>query len=342
MIHLFPIEPIKERYSADWYRWWKSELDKSGIPTVVCDGQRLRTPERGDAIQHGQFLDALDTNYYKATQLASFIEWFDAGQVSDGDVVVFMDGWNPAVTSVGYIRNVVGIKLKIVLVLHAGTWDRRDHLSNVGMGSWASYNEKGWMEVADKILVATDFHKKMIEDWRHGALDKIVVTGFPLVLTELDRFKRDWSEKEQLVVFPHRIAKEKMPVAFDQLKYLYSEKYPSDRVAWIRSQDVYTAKDSLYELLGKAKVAFSAALQETWGIVQQEAWYLGAVPVVPDRLSYKELYPKEHRYIDMKEAVKMVHSILHAEENPSPEFRPTRHPHDAFENIIREIRGLHG
>ena len=43
-------------------------------------------------------------------------------------------------------------------------------------------------------------------------------------------------------------------------------------------------------MLGKAKIVFSANLQETLGIGCYEALCAGAVPLVPNRLSYEEMY----------------------------------------------------
>lgn len=345
-IHLFPIEPIEERYSADWYRWWPEALKKAGFPLAIYTGDRLKGQKRGEAIQHGQFLDAIDTQYYKAIQLAEFVQQVHKGRVEDGDIVLLLDGWNPAVTSLAYIRDVVKIKYKIVLVLHAGTWDPHDHLSACGMGKWACWNEIGWISAADSVLVATEFHRRLLHSF-FGDLDddgykylKIRVTGFPLVLSELDKYKIPWSEKEDMVVFPHRLAIEKQPVVFEQIKEIYYETYPEDlgKIKWLRTQDAYSNKESLYRMLAKSKVAFSAARQETWGIVQLESWYLGAVPVVPDRLSYKELYPSEHKYRDIAEAIKMIHRYVHSDKGV--DFNPARDPRLAFRSIVDELKRM--
>ena len=338
-IHLFPIEPIEERYSADWERWWPAALQEAGFRLHVYEGERLPSRRFGKSIHHGQFLDALDTHYYKSTQLADFIKAVDAGEVKDGDVVLLLDGWNPAVTSLAYIRAIAEIRFKIVLVLHAGTWDPHDHLTQRGMGEWAKHVELGWIRAADRVLVATEFHEAVLrnyfgEDFRH-----VKVTGFPLVLSELDQYKTWWSMKEQLVVNPHRLAPEKQPQVFGELQRMYEERYGRGDVEWVNTQEVYTDKPSLYRLLARAKVAFSAALQETWGIVQLESWYLGCMPVVPRRLSYQELYHEPHFYTVMENAVEKVHFAL-TKRTALPEFNPHRDPRVAFVRIIGELESL--
>ena len=49
-------------------------------------------------------------------------------------------------------------------------------------------------------------------------------------------------------------------------------------------------KEQYHNLLGTAKFALSFAEQETLGISMYEAACAGAVPIVPNRLSYIEMY----------------------------------------------------
>jgi len=268
-----------------------------------------------------------------------------AGAVDRGDTVLFLDGWNPAVTSVRYMSDVCGMGLKIVLVLHAGTWDPWDHLTQCGMGRWAGLCEVGWMLAAYRILVATNFHKELIQeqyiaDDGDELEDKIRVTGFPLMLSELNPHQIPWRDKKKQVVFPHRLAKEKQPQMFDAVREIFESTYPEVKdVTWIRTQDQYTDKASLYRMLAESKVAFSAALQETWGIVQLESWYLGCWPVVPDRLSYQEIYPADHRYQSLEEAARMIKQSLDSPKAPA--FVPGHEPEAAAWNgIERELRAL--
>lgn len=342
-MHLLPIEPIEERYSADWYRWWPEVMRRYGLQVRVYDGDRLAGPLRGAAIQRGQFLDAVDTHYYKATQLARFCKSVDLGDVQSGDVVLLLDGWSPAVTSLAYIRDVAGIQFKIVLVLHAGTWDPQDHLSRCGLRPWAKHVEAGWMRAADRILLATSYHRDLILQYTDEYVaDRIAVTGFPLELDEIASYARPWAERPMQVVFPHRLAPEKRPDWFSLLREEYERAYPADRVRWVRTQDLLVVgeptKPTLYRTLGESRVAFSAALQETWGIVQLEAWFLGAAPVVPDTLSYRELYPLESRYGAIPEAVEVVHRELHAPSQRA--FHPGRDPRDAWVEIMCEMGRL--
>ena len=49
-------------------------------------------------------------------------------------------------------------------------------------------------------------------------------------------------------------------------------------------------------MLGEAKLVFSANLQETLGISWYEGAIAGAIPMVPDRLSYSEMAMDNFKY----------------------------------------------
>jgi hypothetical protein len=55
-------------------------------------------------------------------------------------------------------------------------------------------------------------------------------------------------------------------------------------------QDQQLTKNEYHTLLGQAKIVFSANLQETLGISCFEGAVVDAIPMIPNRLSYKEMY----------------------------------------------------
>lgn len=99
--------------------------------------------------------------------------------------------------------------------------------------------------------------------------------------------------KRDLILFPHRLAPEKQLPIFEDLRqhlpqydFKVCQEYP-------------LSKNEYHNLLGESKMIFSANLQETLGISWYEGALVGAIPMVPDRLSYKEMaldtfkYPSE-------------------------------------------------
>jgi hypothetical protein len=96
--------------------------------------------------------------------------------------------------------------------------------------------------------------------------------------------------KRDLILFPHRIAPEKQVEIFRDLK----EHLP--QYEFVVCQDQELTKNEYHNLLGEAKIVFSASLQETLGIGCYEGALVDAIPMVPDRLSYSEMYYEGFKY----------------------------------------------
>ena len=114
------------------------------------------------------------------------------------------------------------------------------------------------------------------------------------------------TEKEDIVVFNGRNVDEKQPWFFDEL----TERLHSTGAKFFNTQLHNFSKDEYYDLLSRAKVVVSYALQENFGFGVNEAVYLGCVPVLPNRLVYPEFYTEEYLYNTFDESVNMVDDIL--------------------------------
>jgi hypothetical protein len=96
--------------------------------------------------------------------------------------------------------------------------------------------------------------------------------------------------KRDLILFPHRIAPEKQVEIFRDL----ATQLP--QYEFVVCQDTPLDKHEYHKLLGRAKIVFSANLQETLGISCYEGALVDAIPMVPDRLSYTEMYYDGFKY----------------------------------------------
>ncbi|HVI00821.1 MAG TPA: DUF3524 domain-containing protein [Enhygromyxa sp.] len=65
-------------------------------------------------------------------------------------------------------------------------------------------------------------------------------------------------------------------------------------------------------LLGRAQICLSTAVHEFFGISVIEAGHCGARPLVPDALSYPELWPDELRYPDEQHAITKLEQLCRA------------------------------
>lgn len=332
-VWIFPIEPFEERYTAQWLEWFDTRFRKYVDTVAIVHDARWSY----GAIASGEFLDVIGTHIYKARQLAAFAEEVARGNVKNGDTVLFLDAWNPAVQSVAYIRDGMGLDIKLVGCVHAGTWDPADFLSRKGMAKWAKPSERGMLKCLDSICVATKCHAEMIEGYFGEGLP-LVVTGFPLYDEEFVEHALLWTERPRLVVFPHRLAPEKDPEGFRVLEETYRERYSDESVKFVRTRDVCESKLDYYRLLGQARAVFSSARQETWGIAMLEGALLGAHPVSPQRLSYPEVHGEERTFCDFSQAADMVRAALDAEA-PHEHARRDDWRDKAMRQIAAQCRG---
>ena len=302
MLYVVPIEPLEERYSEQWLKWTQHYFSQNKQTPHKLIVPRTNGYQR---IKNGAFLDVVGTNLYKSRQMSVILKLFEDGKVRDGDIFWFHDLWFPGLESLFYIRDALGINFKIFGCLHAGTYDPHDFLTRKGMGSWGMPLERAWFNEVDGIFVATKFHKKLLIDsgrinvWNEWWGDNVRVTGFPFYSMDIrgeSTLGWDYSIKWLIdpynvhIVFPHRLDPEKQPEKFDELEAVLRQDPRCKNWKFTKTKEVCTNKESYYKLLRNADVAVSFALQETWGIAMQEALVCGAVPVVPNRLSYTEMY----------------------------------------------------
>lgn len=301
-----PIEILEERYSKQWFEWFMSAFVKNGIDPIVVGDQKERT------IKTGQFLDVYETNAYKLKQLLQIIHILET-HPDDDFTIFFMDAWFAGIETLSYIKNCANRKIKLKGMVHAGTWDNYDFLSQSGCGKWAKPFELSLFKQFDEIFYASDFHLKLIQSY----FSEILPCKFSLVRWPVIDPVKNLPKKENIVVFPHRLAPEKNPHFFDALRSVFTADFGSlvPDVRFIKTKDICKTKDDYYDLLSRAKVAVSFANQETFGIAMIEAFHYGCFPVVPDRLSYKETFEFQYRFNTIEEAAVLVYKGLIAENN---------------------------
>lgn len=298
MLFNIPIEPLEERYSAQWIKWFDQEFKEHCIDCVNIMGETLT-----DTIETGSFLDVCGTNYYKASQLMKISRMIHNEEITDGDILLFHDLWFPGLEMIAYMRDGMGLSnLHIAGIIHAGTYDPYDFLYKQGMSHWGKKLEESWFRIIDQVFVATKFHKRLLVNSRDIDPKKVHITGLPIYYYPPVKPV----EKENIVVFPHRLDSEKNPNLFDMM----TQELARGDWRFIKSKNVCKNKQEYFDLLHKSKIAVSFADQETWGIAQQEALFAGCFPVVPNRLSYSEMYPPIFQYASFKEALDLVEEMM--------------------------------
>lgn len=76
------------------------------------------------------------------------------------------------------------------------------------------------------------------------------------------------------------------------------------------TQDKQRSRKEYLKLIGQSKIFISVAMQENFGVSLREAMELGCYPIVPNKLSYVEIVPKEYRYDDIEECMNMIRKLV--------------------------------
>ena len=250
----------------------------------------------------GAFLNFGGTNIYKAAQVEQMGRLFCDGSVHPGDHFIFTDAWHPGIINLKYMSALLNIPIKIHALWHAGSYDPQDFLGRlIGDAKWVRHVEESFFHAIDHNYFATDFHidlfaetfsETLDEEWKLTMIEqgKIVRTGWPMEYMEdtLTMYKN--MPKRDLILFPHRIAPEKQVEIFRDLKHQLPQ------YEFVICQEQQLTKNEYHNLLGEAKMVFSANLQETLGISWYEGAIVDAVPMVPDRLSYSEMAMDVFKY----------------------------------------------
>jgi hypothetical protein len=225
---------------------------------------------------------------------------FCAGKIKDGDYFLYTDAWNPTVIQLKYMAELLKVKIKIGGLWHAGSYDSHDFLGRlIGDKPWVRNAELSMFNCYDHNFFATDFHIKMWNKvfanmtYNMKPNKKVVQTGWPMeyASNELEPYKG--MKKKNIVIFPHRIAPEKQPEIFYDLK----EALP--QYDFVVCQERSLKKYEYHNLLAESKLVFSANLQETLGISGYEGLILDCMVMVPDRLSYTEMFIDTMKYPDV-------------------------------------------
>jgi hypothetical protein len=179
---------------------------------------------------------------------------------------------------------------------HAGSYDAHDFLGRrIGNKKWVRHTEYAMFDAFDRNYFASQFHIGMFatvmfdgQQDEEYLRSKIVRTGWPMEY--LNTHINPGTEKKDIILFPHRNAPEKQLDIFLDL----AEELP--QYQFINCNDYNLTKPEYNRLIEESKMVFSANNQETLGISCYEILRGGGIPLVPNRLSYMEMYDDIFKY----------------------------------------------
>jgi len=290
-IFLVDLEAVETRYTGEWKTHLPALLRKAGHNVQIISGPT----DIPTATTPGAFLNFGGTNIYKSAQVEQMGRLFCNGSVHPGDHFIFTDAWHPGIINLKYMSELLQIPVTIHALWHAGSYDPQDFLGRlIGDAPWVRHAEKSFFAAIDHNYFATQFHidlfcKNLLDDTLEDTVKefinegKIVRSGWPMEYMENTLLMYKNMPKRDLILFPHRIAPEKQVEIFRDLKQWLPQ------YEFVVCQDTTLTKNEYHNLLGEAKLVFSANLQETLGISWYEGAVVDAIPMVPDRLSYSEM-----------------------------------------------------
>jgi len=291
-IYVIDIEPLDNRYTKQWQQHvpyiLKEHLPHYNIVNISGKTENYTQPTSGS------FFDFSLTCQYKASQAYQISQLFANNTIKPNDIFLFTDAWNPTVHTVRYISELSKIPVKISGIWHAGWYDKTDILGyTITKHNWVKPFELSMYNAYDMNFFATGHHVDTFKSEHNVDKSNILLCGYPL-----DYLKNivylDYSKKVNRVVFPHRLNDDKAPYVFDWLGQIACD--IDSNIEFVKTQSHNLDKDSYYDLISTCKVVFSCNKHENLGISTFECVNLGCVPVVPDKLSYTEMYPIQYRY----------------------------------------------
>jgi len=290
-IYIVDIEAVDTRYTKQWKEYLPKQLRRATNSEVVV----ISGGEVPQATTPGAFLNFAGTNNYKSQQMLEISRMFANGEIKDEDYFLYTDAWNPTVIQIKYMAELLGIDIRVGGLWHAGSYDPHDFLGRlIGGKQWVRHAEMSMFECYDDNFFASDFHIDMftdvfdpeyVMDW-----ERISRVGWPMEYLKDSLVQYKGMEKRDLILFPHRVAPEKQVDIFRDLAMRLPQ------YEFIVCQEQELSKNEYHNLLGEAKMVFSANLQETLGISWYEGALVDAIPMVPDRLSYSEMALPEFKY----------------------------------------------
>ena len=289
-VYIVDIEAVDTRYTKQWKEHLPKQLGRYADNVVVISGGE--TPQ---ATTPGAFLNFGGTNVYKSKQLETIGEMFCNGEIKDGDYFLYTDAWNPTVIQLRYMAELLGVDIRVGGLWHAGSYDPHDFLGRlIGDKPWVRHAEMSMFECYDDNFFASDFHVDMFTDVfdEDYAIDynSTKRVGWPMEYLRDSLVTYSGMDKRDLILFPHRVAPEKQVDIFRDLAMHLPE------YEFVVCQERELTKNEYHNMLGEAKMVFSANLQETLGISWYEGALVNAIPMVPDRLSYSEMALPEFKY----------------------------------------------
>ena len=267
--------PMKDRYTLEWYHNLSTHLAFD-----VLGGYR---PEMVDHTRYYNYFANLESSVqYEFGQIRALLHYKDVYKVFITDLD--FPGIAVQMYPLLWLRYP---DIKVYGILHAGSWCNQDVFADDGI---KRDQERLIFDICEKVFVATEYHRSLIEAYYNEYFTNIVVLdGLPFDYNWVSSYRQ---EKTEDVIVLGR------PEQSDVADFSYPH-----HTGGMNRED-------FLKFLSTYRVAIIPKVEETFGYIAMEAIALGTIPLVPDRYSYRQLLPRLFRYRNMKEALQKAEEAL--------------------------------
>jgi hypothetical protein len=311
------LEPYEGRYTLQLEEWSRRAFNKRDLDWVSVPGTTI---DNTKSIQVGQVLDAHGRSFFAMSQMMNLVQMMRNGEVTGEDCIFFEDMFQPGMESLPYIMDQIPAedRPKVWIRCLAQAVDPDDFVHVWGMSKWMSLYEEMCNEFVTGVLASNEemvAHMK-IANWKAPIYN---VSGLAFDKTEV-RLRvgqlKEWSERDQRVVFAARFDQEKQPDFFMDIAEQLAptgiefalvqggplrsnnQKYV-DRARNLETRGLLKIyenqkKNDYYEILNSSKVMFNCALQDWTSNTVSEADSLNCNVLFPAYRSFPEIFANCH------------------------------------------------
>lgn len=284
MLYFLKLEPIVNRYNADWNVWFPEMFMKKGIEYCLVEGDNNIFKCDGR-----MYFDFKSVMSWKYEQLSDLMKVLGSSSCAD-DVVFIPDLYFPGIESLYFLKKLNNMNIKIVSVIHAGSYIPYDYTYLNGMERICKDLEEVWLNMCDLIFVATNYHKEKILECRNVDEDKIKVIGLPCDVEGLSRMYRvNEYDRVRDFVYAGRLGIDK---GYDMIKFVESH----CNIDIYKTFEHKLDKSDYYMELANSKSIIQPSRLETFSYAVVEAMSLDLIPIVPDGIAFDDYVPRKFRY----------------------------------------------
>lgn len=237
--------------------------------------------------------------------------------LSSESKILFLDFFNPGFDLIRYYCQLKNLFPKFGCLIHGSAFLIGDSYC----WKWLEEYELAWFKTYDIIYCPSKYLKKQLQVF------KTKTKVFPFGIDGIN-FPQSKKDKSYDVVFPHRLELDKgvdefIEIVRDMKEVKFLVTCPQEEYAISKNQYhiqlkkhknvsfVYNQNYNQHlQTLSRCKIVLSCARQENFGYSVLKSIKCGAIPLVPNRLCYPEMYKRVHRYNNKKESLDKIMEVL--------------------------------